>query len=220
MSRICSSASVGSDSLRQASRMSAWAPARSPLGEERAAEREASLGRQRPVSGERANGGEVGVLLPQHRFGPLAEHRDARPARIGGDEGLEAGEIGAVLVAAQDRPFDQLAGEGIGDPLLHFGGVFRLAATGIFDRLPHGREVRGGSGHGRRQGPDVRVAVSSRRERGQRRRLPPESCVLMAARRGAAAAAASVRALRRPPPSLSLMGRLLGRLVGRAWRPT
>ncbi len=181
------------------------------LGEQGAAERKASLGGNRPVAGEGADGGEVGLFLPQHGFGPPAEHRDAGPARIGCDESLETGEIGAILVAAQDRPFDQLTGDRIGDPLLHLSRVFGLATTGIFDRLPHRCEVRGRRGHHRRQfltrrghirrregGQDGAGGGRSLMSRNEARSRPRHRYVPGAGRR-----------------RLAVMGGLLGRLIGR-----
>ena len=89
---------------------------------------------------------QLGVLFPQHRFGPAAEHRDVRPARIGRDEGLETGIVGAAVGAAEDRPFHQLAGGRIRDPLLRFGRVSRPAPTGEADRVPHRRKICSGDG--------------------------------------------------------------------------
>ena len=52
-----------------------------------------------------------------------------------GDEGGVAGEVDAVVVAAQDRPFDQLARDRIADRLLHLGRLRRLALARKRDRL-------------------------------------------------------------------------------------
>ena len=55
-------------------------------------ERKLPFGRSGLVAGEGADGGEVRALLPQHGLGAAAEHLRMRPARIGGEEGREAGE--------------------------------------------------------------------------------------------------------------------------------
>ena len=151
MSRSCSSASGCSDALRQASRKGASAARVIALLEERAGERELASLRDRLVAGEGANGREVRVLLPQHHLGAAAEHPEARPARIGGDEGLIAREIRGVVVAAQDRPFDELAGDRIGDAALEVGRVRGLAAAGEREGVVGGGEVGGGRGDRRRR---------------------------------------------------------------------
>ena len=86
------------------------------------------------------------MLLPQHCLGPAAEHRDVRPTRIGRDEGLDTGIVGAVVAAAEDRPFHQLAGGRIRDPLLRFRRVFRPAAAGQPDRFARRRKICDGDG--------------------------------------------------------------------------
>ena len=151
MSRSCSSASGCSDALRQASRNSGSALRLSPCSTKRAGERELSSLRDRLVAGEGADGREVRVLLPQHHLGAAAEHAGARPARIGGEEGLVAREIRGVVVAAQDRPFDELAGDRIGDALLEVGRVRGLAAAGEREGVVGGGEIGGGRGDRRRR---------------------------------------------------------------------
>ena len=84
--------------------------------QQRARERELALGGERPVLAEiRAHGRGIEAVLPERRLGAAAQEADARPARIFGDEGDIAGEVAVVVVAAQDRPLDQLAGDRIAD---------------------------------------------------------------------------------------------------------
>ena len=103
-------------SLRQASRTSACAPARSPWASSARASANVPLAVERLLLAEKARtvAGST-ALRPQHRFGAAAQHADRGPARVGGDEGDVAGKLDAVVVAAQDRPFDQLAGHRIAD---------------------------------------------------------------------------------------------------------
>ena len=115
-----------------------------------AGERKPAFGGGRRLLGEEgAHGRGVGLLLPQHRLGAAAQEADARPARIGGDEGGVAGEIDAVVVAAQDRPLDQLARDRIADGGLHLGGPGRIALARERDRLLDRGDIGGG---GRRRG--------------------------------------------------------------------
>ena len=151
MSRSCSSASGCSDAVRQASRNRGSALRVSPCSTKRAGERELSSLRDRLVAGEGADGREVRMLLPQHHLGAPAEHAGARPVRIGGEEGLVAREIGGVVVAAQDRPFDELAGERIGDALLEVGRVSSLAAAREREGVVGGGEIGCRRGDGRRR---------------------------------------------------------------------
>ena len=96
----------------------------------------------------------IGLLLPHHGFGLAAQQTDARPARVGADEGGIAGIVGGIVIAAQEHPFDQLAGEGIADVLLQIVDLAGLAVArernGIFDT----GQVRGRDrqARGRRQG--------------------------------------------------------------------
>ena len=80
------------------------------LREERACQHQAAHARLRRRAVEEAQRlRRLDILDPQHRLGAAAKHREARPARIGGDEGEVALAAGPVAVAAQDDPFDELA---------------------------------------------------------------------------------------------------------------
>ena len=116
------------------------------LSEQRTAECKSSFRGHRLAVSQGADGGEIGVRFPQHRLGPAAEHRDVRPAGIGHDEGLQTGIVSAVVAAAEDCPFHQLAGGRIADPLLRVGCVFRSAAGGEADRVAHRRKIGPGDG--------------------------------------------------------------------------
>ncbi len=121
------------------------------IGQKRAGEREAALRAQRPRVGEIGPHGRRGrALLPQHGLGPLAEHDHAGPSRVRLDERIVAGEFDAVVVVAQDHPFDQLAGGLIGNAALDFGRVIDLAGSHQTDRMPDGLDVRFGDGSRRR----------------------------------------------------------------------
>ena len=56
-----------------------------------------------------------GLLLPERSLRAAAQKQNARPARIGVDEGCITREIKFGIVAAQDHPFDQLAASRIVD---------------------------------------------------------------------------------------------------------
>ena len=103
------------------------------LGEERARQHQPSHARLRRRVLEEAHGlRRLDVLHPQHRLGAAAEHAQARPIRIGGDEGEVARARGAVAVAAQDDPFDELARRRVGDGGLDVG---RLAGAALAQAL-------------------------------------------------------------------------------------
>ena len=106
-----------------------------PLGQIGAGEREPPLAGDWRITGEAAHGGEIGAFLPQQRLGALAEHRQARPIRVGGDKIAVARKVGAVLVVAQTDPFHQLAAERVGDLRLKVGGVAGPAPAGQLDAL-------------------------------------------------------------------------------------
>ena len=125
------------------------------MQQQRAGERELALGGDRPVLAEiRAHGRGIEALLPERCLGAAAQEADARPARIVGDEGDIASEVDLVVVAAQDRPLDQLAGDRIADRLLDVARLRRLAFARQRDRFLDGGDI------GRR----------GRRRRGDRRR--------------------------------------------------
>ena len=118
------------------------------LQQQRAGERELSLRRGRPFLGEeRAHESRIETVCPQGGFSPAAQQADGRPARIVVDESHVAAQVDAIgAVAAQDCPFDQLAGDRIVDGLLEIFGLCRLAAA----RSVHRFLQRGGVGGGYR----------------------------------------------------------------------
>ena len=86
----------------------------------------------------------IAFFRPQHRFGAAAQEADAWPARVGVDEGDVAGGTRAVAVAAQDRPFDQLARDRIVDALLDIGRLRGPAAARSRNGILGGGHVDGG----------------------------------------------------------------------------
>ncbi len=126
------------------------------LQQQRARERELALGGDGPVLAEmRPHGRGIEAVLPERRLGAAPQEADARPARIFGDEGDIAGEVDLVVVAAQDRPFDQLACDRIADRALQLACPRRLAFARLRDRLLDGGDIGRG---GRRRGGDARAA--------------------------------------------------------------
>ena len=110
--------------------------------QQRTGERELALGGDRPVLAEmRAHGRGIEAVLPQRRLGAAAQEADARPARIFVDEGEIASVIDFVVVAAQDRPLDQLASDRIADRLLDVARLRRLAFARQRDRLLDGGDI-------------------------------------------------------------------------------
>ncbi len=135
------------------------------LQQERAGERELALGGGGPVlAEERAHERRIAPVRPQRRLGAATQHADRRPGRVLVDEGHVAAEIDAVgVVAAQDRPFDQLAGDRIADGLRQVGGLCRLAPARGGDRLIEGGDIGRGN----------RLAAGDREPR--RRAVPSRS---------------------------------------------
>ena len=80
-------------------------------------------------------------VLEQDGLGLAAQRRDARPARVGGDESHVAGEIRAAVVAAQDRPFDQLLCHRVGDRVLRLVGLGAAAAAHMSMRALRQRDI-------------------------------------------------------------------------------
>src|SRR5262247_218814 len=76
----------------------------------------------------------IGTLMPQHGLGAATQEADRGPTRIGGDEGGVSGKARTVVVAAQDRPFDELARDWITDRLLDLGRLRALSLAGEGDR--------------------------------------------------------------------------------------
>ncbi len=99
----------------------------------------------------RAHGRGIEAVLPERRLGAPPQEADARPARILGDEGDIAGVVDLVVVAAQDRPLDQLACDRIADRALQLARPRRFAFARLRDRLLDGGDIGRG---GRRRGGD------------------------------------------------------------------
>ena len=95
------------------------------LQQQRAGERELSLRRGGPFLGEeRAHESRIETVCPQRGFSPAAQQADGRPARIVVDESHVAAQVDAIgAVAAQDCPFNQLAGDRIVDGFLEIFGL-------------------------------------------------------------------------------------------------
>src|SRR5262249_34002825 len=88
------------------------------------------------------------VLVPKHRLRALAEHAEARPVRVRGDEGEEALAVAAAVIAAQNGPFDELARRRVGDRGGNFG---RLAGAAVAQRLDGALDTRNFVGGGLRR---------------------------------------------------------------------
>ena len=99
-------------------------------------------------------------VLEQDGLGLAAQRRDARPGRVGVDEGHVAGEIRAAVVAAQDRPFDQLLRDRIGDRVLRLVRLGAAAAAQMIERALGQRDVDRRGGH--RRGERWRARRSQR----------------------------------------------------------
>ena len=84
----------------------------------------------------------VGTPLPERCLGAAAQKRNARPARIGVDEGAVARKIVRTIFAAQDHPFNELARQWIGDGICA-GSRFVLAILAYqVERLFHRRQIK------------------------------------------------------------------------------
>ena len=114
------------------------------LREQGAGEREAALRRRRLGGAEVcAHRCDIALLVPQRAFGAAPHHADAGPARVRRDEGGEPLKIRLVIVAAQDDPLDQLAGERILDGLLHGDRLAGLLLAHQFERALYESDVGG-----------------------------------------------------------------------------
>ena len=123
------------------------------LGEPGARQGEAAFGAQWRQAAEESDGrARVDGLFPERDLGAPAQSDNARPARIGGDEGGVAGKVDVGVLAAQDHPLDELAGERIGNGIFHAGRVLAAAFVGELDRLLDRVEVERRSGRGRGDG--------------------------------------------------------------------
>src|SRR5262249_56116995 len=99
-----------------------------PLQEERGSQRKLALGCERLVLVKiRAHSRGIEAFLPQRRLRASAQQTDIRPARIVGNEGNKALEVDLVVAAAQDRPLDHFAGDGIADTFFCVACLRQLA---------------------------------------------------------------------------------------------
>ena len=119
-------------------------------------QRELALGGDRRLVFEpRPDRGVVAAVIPQRGLDAPAQERLRRPARIGGDKRAVALDRGAVVVAAQDQPFRQLAGDRIRYRGLRLGGVGRLLLAheldDVFQHILVGLRGRGRRGYRRRR---------------------------------------------------------------------
>ena len=121
------------------------------LRDERARQHQASRpGLGRGIFEEAQRLRRLDVFDPKHRLRALAEHADARPTRIGGDEGEIALAVGAGMLAAQDHPFDELARGRLGD---RAGDLGRLAGAAVAKCLECALNPRNLFGGGLRRRP-------------------------------------------------------------------
>ena len=95
----------------------------------------------------------VAAVVPQRGLDAPAQERLRRPARIGGDKRAVALDRSAVVVAAQDQPFRELAGDRIGDRGLRLRGVGGLLLAheldDVFQHVLVGLRGRGRRGYRR-----------------------------------------------------------------------
>ena len=193
--RSSAALSVSSDigSLRQASRTSRSALARSPRAIIDLRQRELALGRDRRFVFEpRPDRGVVAAVVPQRRLDAPAQEGLRRPARIGGDERAIALDRGAVVVAAQDQPFGELARDRIRDRGLRLRGVgglcLRTSSMTFSSASLSACEVDGRRGYrGRRR---LACAEAAGRHAGASR--APEAAALAPVRPAAVVQAAAV----------------------------
>ena len=97
----------------------------------------------RRIAREAANRGRIAALLPQPRLGAPSQLHNARPFRVGGEEGGIAGKIRRRLGVAQDVPFDELLPGRIGDPVPRRGRLVGLGLARKIDRFLHQRQIAG-----------------------------------------------------------------------------
>ncbi len=111
--------------------------------EQRPRQREMPLGGVRRLGPEEVDDGlRLDLLLPQHRFRVAPHGRHSRPARIGGEKGSVARKIARAVFAVQDHPFDDLAGDRIGNAAFDVGRLALLAFAHEVDGLLHGRQIQ------------------------------------------------------------------------------
>ena len=142
-------------------------------------QRELALGRNRQFVFEpRPDRGVVAAVVPQRGLDAPAQEGLRRPARIGRDKGAVALDRGAIVVAAQDQPFRELAGDRIRYRGLRLGGVARLLLAhqldDVFQRVLVGLRRRGRRGYRCRRhllarGRQGGVLAGRRRENRRRR---------------------------------------------------
>ena len=128
----------------------ACAPARSPCRSSARASAKRPLVVVGTLLGEiAAHEGRIAAVRPQRRLGSAAQHYHRGPAGIFHEEGHVTAEIDAVvLVAAQDRPFDQLAGNRVGDRLSQVGSLRGLPLRAAETASLRAASSAGGSGEG------------------------------------------------------------------------
>jgi hypothetical protein len=97
-------------------------------------QRELAFGRDRRFVFEpRPHRGVVATVVPECGFDAPAQEGLRRPTRIGRNEGAIALDRRAIVVAAQDQPFGELAGDRIGDRRLHLRCVRSLLLADELD---------------------------------------------------------------------------------------
>ncbi len=109
---------------------------------------ELALRRNRRVVREpRPHRAVVTAVVPQRSLDAPAQEGLRRPARIGRNERAVAFDRRAIVVAAQDQPFGELAGDRIRDRGLRLGGVCGLLLAhqldDVFQRVLVGLRRRG-----------------------------------------------------------------------------
>ena len=115
--------------------------------QQRASQRKLALRGERLVQ-IRADGLRIEPLLPECRLRTSAQQTDIRPARIVRDEGNIASEVNVVVVAAQDRPLDHVAGDGIAHTFFYIACLRQLALARQRDCSLDRGESGGIGGHG------------------------------------------------------------------------
>src|SRR5262245_10706918 len=119
-----------------------------PFQQQRASQRKLALGCERLVLVKiRAHGRGIEAFFPERRLRASAQQTDIRPARIVGNKSNMALEVDLV-VAAQDRPLDHFASDGIADTFFYVACLRRLALARERDCSLDRGESGGIGGHG------------------------------------------------------------------------
>src|SRR6266436_1586617 len=99
-----------------------------PFQQQRASQRKLALGCERLVLVKIcAYARGIEAFLPECRLRASVQQTDIRPARVVGNESNIALEVDLVVVAAQDRPLDHFASDGIVDTFFYVACLRRLA---------------------------------------------------------------------------------------------